>query len=336
MSEHDLVTLIKDEGQHDEYFHILPNMYDDDLDPYEYRLIGHYKRVGVTYEGVRKTALKTQMSVGKVTSTRRSLEAKMLIRVEMLTRKEMKDRGFKIPERNPNDKVKITVTFVCDVMVQNIARYAKGVHGMNAGVHVVNTPVQVVNSSVHVVNERISIEEQQKKKNDLTTLAPDGAVKVVKPSKQSLRDAALEKHDAVIQALLRKFKSDFDLTVLRPKDLYAKTQDQYIEVAEMLCKHGLTADDVPGLLRYLDGKGWPGYGVGKAAEFAPDYAAVKARELIKPAPLETDAAVFVDEPSDNSALLQRVREKVAAEKKANPAPVLGQIAPDFWEKGETA
>jgi hypothetical protein len=171
-----------------------------------------------------------------------------------------------------------------------------------------------------------------------STSAPDGAVKVVKPTKQSLRNNSIEKHDAVIRALLNRFKSDFDLTVLRPKDLYTKTQDQYIEVAEILCKHGLTAEDVPGLLRYLDAKGWSHYGVGKAAEYAPDYAAVKARELIKPAPVETDAAIFTDEQPvvDNSELLNKLRERLAAEKPPQQPVGVGMVSPEFWKKGEPA
>lgn len=61
-----------------QYFHIMPNMADDDLDPYQYRLYGHYKRVcgdnGTCWQSTKTTAEITKMSVGKVASTRRELE----------------------------------------------------------------------------------------------------------------------------------------------------------------------------------------------------------------------------------------------------------------------
>lgn len=154
--------LIHDEAPHSKYFHTLPNMYDDDLNPYEYRLIGHFKRVGVSWEGTRKIADKTKMSIGMVGKTRKSLEDKGLIRVEFLTRKDLKERGF-VDDKKPEEKTQIAVVFVVDVMEQNIARYSKG-NNYAKGVHVVNTPVHTVNTPVHVVNERITNEEKQTKK----------------------------------------------------------------------------------------------------------------------------------------------------------------------------
>lgn len=149
--------LVRDDGTHNKYFHVLPNMYDDDLNPYEYRLMGHFKRVGISWEGTRKIAKITKMSVGMVTKTRKALEAKQLISVEFLTRKDLKDRGL-VDDEKPDESTTIAVTTVIDVMAQNIARYQK------MGVHVVNTPVHGVNGSVHGVNERITNEEEPVKK----------------------------------------------------------------------------------------------------------------------------------------------------------------------------
>ena len=143
-----------DEAPPNKYFHFLPNMYDDDLDPFEYRLIGHYKRVGTSWEGVRKTAEICKMSVGKVTKTRKSLEAKGLIKVQMLTRKDLKDRGL-VTDLKPDDKNKICVVTVTDVMEQNTARYKTA-----DPVHHVNTPVHGVNTPVHHVNKRRTIEKE--------------------------------------------------------------------------------------------------------------------------------------------------------------------------------
>jgi hypothetical protein len=66
------------------YFTILPNIYDDsDLDPFEFRLLAHYSRVGDCWESVRTTAEKTVMSPGAVVKKRRSLHNKGWISLSM-------------------------------------------------------------------------------------------------------------------------------------------------------------------------------------------------------------------------------------------------------------
>lgn len=70
---------ISDDGDLRHYRMELPNMADDELDPYEFRLYAHYKRVcgggegGACWETVRTTADKTRMSVGQVVETRNRL-----------------------------------------------------------------------------------------------------------------------------------------------------------------------------------------------------------------------------------------------------------------------
>ena len=61
----------------------LPNLYDDsDLSVYEYRLLGHYKRVGKCTEGLETTAKKCKMSEGMASQTRQSLAEKNFIKLE--------------------------------------------------------------------------------------------------------------------------------------------------------------------------------------------------------------------------------------------------------------
>lgn len=120
-----------DDGAFHKFFHVMPNMYDDDLDPYEYRLLGHYKRTGFCYQSTRTIATKCKMSVGKVSATRKALVEKKLIAVEMLTRKALKERGADIREEKPDDVQKICVVTVVDVTLINHARYAGSVHHMN-------------------------------------------------------------------------------------------------------------------------------------------------------------------------------------------------------------
>lgn len=58
----------------------IPNLYDDsDLDPYEFRLLVHYKRVGRCTESTRTTATKCHMSAGQVSKKRKALAEKGFI-----------------------------------------------------------------------------------------------------------------------------------------------------------------------------------------------------------------------------------------------------------------
>ena len=69
---------ITDAGDLRKYRIELPNIADDDLDPFQFRLYGHYKRVcgaggGECRESVRTTATNCKMSAEKVISTRQWL-----------------------------------------------------------------------------------------------------------------------------------------------------------------------------------------------------------------------------------------------------------------------
>lgn len=61
----------------------LPNLYDDaDLDPSEFRLLAHYKRVGTCTESIATTARKCRMGEGTVSEKRRGLVEKGFITAE--------------------------------------------------------------------------------------------------------------------------------------------------------------------------------------------------------------------------------------------------------------
>lgn len=65
------------------YFTQFPNIIDDaELDPYEFRVLLHYYRVGNCWEGTRKTAERCGISRTKVAEARISLEAKGFITIE--------------------------------------------------------------------------------------------------------------------------------------------------------------------------------------------------------------------------------------------------------------
>lgn len=163
-----------DDPSKGKYFTQVLNMADDDLGPYEMRLLIHYTRVawktGKCWEGIRTTAKITQMSVGMVTKTRNEL---------------VKLGYIKVKHRDEDTCVIVIV----DRMAENVARYAAhadtdldefdapsgvtrspgamGVHETRRGVHVVNTHEL---DGVHVVNERIiepKEQEPKKKKKDI-------------------------------------------------------------------------------------------------------------------------------------------------------------------------
>jgi hypothetical protein len=105
----ELRTQVTDQGAIGKYFALMLHIDDDDLDPYEYRLLGHYRRVcGATnkpcFESTLTTAKITRMSDDKVRSTRDSLEA----------------LGRIIVEKPAGSTVKVTV---CDLMAENVERH---------------------------------------------------------------------------------------------------------------------------------------------------------------------------------------------------------------------
>lgn len=148
----DIQQSVKDDGQ-GKYFHIMLNMYDDDLDPYQYRLLGHYRRVcgagGSCYEATSKTADICKMSIRKIKSTR----------------KELQDLGCINIEPQKGSTLIITIA---DKMADNVNRYHKEVHevhegrasGAQGGVH-----------EVHPKNNHIE-EEPSKKIEEKESVAP--------------------------------------------------------------------------------------------------------------------------------------------------------------------
>lgn len=93
------------------YYHQMLNMDDDDLDVYEYRLLGHYRRVCGEFnapcnESTRQTAEKTHMSPAQVSDVRKRLT--VLGRISLTTGKQ----GVIIVE-------------IEDLWAENIERYSK-------------------------------------------------------------------------------------------------------------------------------------------------------------------------------------------------------------------
>lgn len=171
---------LADSGNPNKYFHILLNMADDDLDPYQYRLLGHYRRVcgesGACWESTRTTAKICKMSAGKVSSTRR----------------ELAECGYLNIEYRGDETCRITLI---DRMSENIERYSKRspdehVHSMNASVHEVNNPV-------HEVKQRRTTVRRTKEEDK--SIAPDSADDPKPPKPKPPTEHQLMS-DAIVQA----------------------------------------------------------------------------------------------------------------------------------------
>jgi hypothetical protein len=100
----------RNDGWQGKYFHVMLNMADDDLGPFEYRLLGHYIRVcgaesdGICFQSVRNIAQATQMSIPKVIEARKTLQAAGWIRV--------------VEQSNKSHRITVV-----DRMEENIKRY---------------------------------------------------------------------------------------------------------------------------------------------------------------------------------------------------------------------
>ena len=105
-------------NQNDErrYFTMMLNMAEDDLDPYEYRLLAHFVRWagqgGSETKSLRQMAEKTRMSVTKVRAALNALERAGYIIVKTPTEAERRAR-------------QATTIIVVDRWSENIARYSK-------------------------------------------------------------------------------------------------------------------------------------------------------------------------------------------------------------------
>lgn len=115
MAKGNETQVITTTGETGKYFHILLNMADDQLDPFEYRLYGHYVRCarpGTSLrEGVETSARITQMSAAKVRAARA----------------ELAELGYILVEAPTPDEIKAGIgarVTVLDRMTENVMRYS--------------------------------------------------------------------------------------------------------------------------------------------------------------------------------------------------------------------
>lgn len=139
----------------------LPNLYDDaGLDPYQFRLLAHYVRVGNCYESVRTTARKCGMSPAQVCTKR----------------KELAEVGFIVVTDNDYGTFNIEIV---DKWTENFTKYSKpGVHHRNSrspGKRKCSPPEQEC-SPPEPKKEPIKKEPIKKKNRDPAEVAVDNLV----------------------------------------------------------------------------------------------------------------------------------------------------------------
>lgn len=251
---------LHDDAPAGKYFTQILNMADDDLDPYEYRLLGHYKRVigelnAPCTQGTRKIAEVCRMSLGKVTTTRKRLE----------------DKGWIRCERRPNNTIRVTLV---DRMAENVARYSKRSQPEQSegersysehGVHVVNT-------TVHEVNEEITRTPNQEQR------VQDAIAPASEPSKAKPKPARKPRPtDAYYEAIVDAFGYD--------RARITKTQAGNIgKVATELYHAGYDAEDVAEIYKWCKRQKWTGgFTVNALTTQAANWAAARPHRSGTPA-----------------------------------------------------
>lgn len=216
----DIPQQVNDDSDLRRFFAIMEHMAEDDLGLYEYRLLGHYKRVcgangGQCTEGIRTTASRIKgMSVGKVSEARRELERLGWINVVVHT--HTSEAGKTVIDG-------LSITLV-DRMAENVARYAKTCSsGEQVGVHGTNTGVQQV--------------KQRRTRSGRTRASSSGA----KKSKTIPAAVINPMKNAIVLAF------GWDPETMND-DEWGKVQ----KAAKGLCQSGIKPEEVPSLFAFCE------------------------------------------------------------------------------------
>lgn len=160
---------IFDNGDLRKYRTELPNMADDELDPFEYRLYAHYKRVcgarneGMCWESVRTTAKKTRMSLGQVVDTRDRLATMGWIEIHAASNTQ--SLLITLPDRWLENLLRYTP----DEDLEKLGLTRSSSEQPDQTVHGVNSTVHGVNSSIDTQAQPNCSPHEPKNKQYITT-----------------------------------------------------------------------------------------------------------------------------------------------------------------------
>lgn len=240
---------VQDEGRPHKYFTMMLNMADDDLDPFEYRLLGHYVRRcgedGLCYESIRETARITQMGINKVQKVRDTLMDKGYVKVVKPT----------LAEARRGATVKVTII---DRWAENIARYKKPAVSdeIQPDHEGVSNPIQPVSNPIQDNAGAVSNPIRKKKENQFKERGAPKAAK--QPTGQDY-----SKHDACITAWsenagrwlplgysmdeCRRIASDL-IDTYTPEQIAGCTKDQCLKFRKVDYLFRYLKDDLPGFV----------------------------------------------------------------------------------------
>lgn len=250
------------------------NMADDDLDAYEYRLLGHYvRRWGENgrepvVESVRDAAAVTRMSVGTVSAARKRLEAK----------------GYIVVAAGRPDRISVV-----DRMDENVARYRSsgeqrsGHEQRSSGeriVHQVNVDVhQVNNSSRAPIKDKKDIEDKQQ-------------VAAQAPATPATKPKAARPRDPMFDAIALQFGYMTAVTSPTGETVYDTTMTGATatligKVRTALKNAGYAPDDIPKIYAWCLRQQWTGFSPAALEKAADQWRAeqrAKAPRIVHPAP----------------------------------------------------
>ncbi len=262
------------------YFHMMLNMADDDLDPYQYRVLGHYLRKvghgGTAQEGIKQTAKICRMSINKLRTTRTDLMKLGYLEVKEPTEAE---QAQGIAAR----------IVVVDRWVENINRYAKTetdstpVSNMTPG-----SAQPISNMTPPPVSEMTPLEEQLEERVEKSAPAPVAQ----EPTTSHLPANAINfdafktvtpaMNDTIAFMNAQKYMQAFEAAF--PANAPVKLPNSHTnrETALFLLKAGYNPDDVTELVKQKIAEGRTAY---KFAWLQTDMSEfLQAREKKKPNP----------------------------------------------------
>jgi len=283
----------EDEGRFNKFFHLMLNMADDDLDPFEYRLLGHYIRVcgqaqnGVCFQTVRTISDTTKMSIPKVIAARNALAKSGWIRVEA----------------RANKTHNITIV---DRMAENVNRYT-GQDIEHPGEELEGDQnIDHADQDIDRGDQNPAYEEEPIKKN--TQEEPESKASAV----TSTAEPPAETPTKPLTPHQRMFEAVCSAWGYNVAALTKSKRGQINAVVGELTGANATPDDMPAFKAWLDKKAaadeWRSYTVSAMAKYWPDYDA--ERNAPPPAPVVWD---YGDQTQDqvHDEIIANFRAKLA-------------------------
>lgn len=284
----------QNEGASGKYYHQMLNMADDDLGPFEYRLLGHYIRVcgaeegGVCYQTVRTIAEITKMSIPKVIAARKELAKNGWIRVEARANKTH------------------NVTIV-DRMAENVKRYSVQNIERESVEDVSDQNIDRGDQNIDRGDQYPANKEEPNKKNQKEQPEQD---QELAPAAQESPEPTeppkpLTPHQLMFGAVCNAWGYKLDA-------LTKTKRGQINSVVGELVDTNATPDDIPAFKAWLDEKAradeWRSYTVSAMAKYWADFE--KEYHAPPPAPVRWDYG-DVTQDMIQDEIVARFRAKLA-------------------------